>query len=233
METITNFENKNLDQNLNPVTPQKNIFKILFFILLTLVLVIIIVLTTLLITKNKSITPVEELTTIPSPTTIPTQTIVDETANWKTYTSKNEYVDYNFIYPKTWGLLERSTNTITIAGDIDSDYNNKVANGVRVCGNYSITCYKNLGIYISGSGTYYNQPNTIDNYIYSEKQKFNEVQKTTINNQTAYSFYAAGMAPEIKKYFIERGDGAFCEISFCDKDLTTNENHFLNSFKFN
>lgn len=104
MEQITNFETQNLDQNLNPITPQKNIFKILFFILLALVLVIISVLTTLLVTKNKSITPVQELTTIPSPTIIPTKTIVDETANWQTYT--NSTYKYSIQYSNQWIFRE-------------------------------------------------------------------------------------------------------------------------------
>ena len=147
------------------------------------------------------------------------------TQDWQTYTSKNEYVDYNFIYPKTWKLLEISMNLIQIEGDTNSDYNNKVENGVSVCKYYYILCYKDP--------EFYETPTTISNYIDSKKQQFKEVQKTTINNQTAYSLYTAGTVPEIKKYLIERKDGAFCEISFCDKDLTANENRFVNSFKFN
>ena len=104
MEPITNFENQSLNQNLNPTIPQKNIFKILFFIFLGLFLIVASVLTTLLITKNK--TPVSNQN-ISVPTVIPN---TNSAADWKNYI--NSKIGFSFKYPSDWTLNETGESIV-------------------------------------------------------------------------------------------------------------------------
>lgn len=113
MEAVTNPE----IQNLPPITPQNNNYKILFFVSLGLLLIIGSVLTTLLITQ-KSLLPTQTINTqeTKSITSVPTESAVTPTVvttpiesattssipkDWKTYISKE--LSLSFKYPTSWG----------------------------------------------------------------------------------------------------------------------------------
>ena len=118
MET-TNFESQNpipdiqipvpINSTLiNTPTPNKNIFKFLFFIFLGLFLVTLLFSTYLLvkigIKDQNSKTRVEnQITENITPTLIST-IVTDETKNWQTY--KNE--EFNFKYPLNWNIENES-----------------------------------------------------------------------------------------------------------------------------
>lgn len=100
METIANFENKNIVQPIPP-TPPKNIYKNLFFVFLALFLVTISVLITLLITKKQNLTEIET----PTPTAIPTA--IEKTNILK-------ISDIQMDLPKSWSVISVSDNSAKI-----------------------------------------------------------------------------------------------------------------------
>jgi len=126
METITNPE----IQNLPPIAPQNNNYKILFFVSLGLFLIVSSVLATLLITQKSSksiqtadiketeITPTETTKTeAESVTIIPTEIAVTPTKSattsnvpkdWKTY--RNTDYNYSIKYPPTWTVDLQAKN---------------------------------------------------------------------------------------------------------------------------
>ncbi|MDD4135590.1 MAG: hypothetical protein PHN66_00800 [Candidatus Shapirobacteria bacterium] len=115
META-NFESQNPIPDIQiPVlpstpTPNKNIFKFLFFIFLGLFLVTLLFSTYLLvkigIKDQNSKTRVEnQITENITPTLIPT-IVTDETQNWQTYDNE----EFNFKYPSNWNIENESIN---------------------------------------------------------------------------------------------------------------------------
>ena len=111
-ESINSIESV-LNQNSQFPTPNKNIFKILFFIFLGLFLIVLSVLTYSLINLKKSnIQSTSQIT--PTSTNAPT-TITNETSDWKTY--ENKEIGISFKYPPILNLSEKLTNglfTITV-----------------------------------------------------------------------------------------------------------------------
>lgn len=123
MEIPTPPEYQGLDQNVSPSIPQKNIYKILFFIFLGLFLIVSSVLVTLFFTQKtpeiSKITEIEEQETTPTKmpvsevTDIPTipankSTITPTSSSipkdWKTFSSIE--LGFSFNYPNSWGEAE-------------------------------------------------------------------------------------------------------------------------------
>lgn len=105
MGSITNFAN----QNLIVKNPPKNLFKILFFILLILFLIVIIFLITLLAAKTQN--PISNQVN-------PTPTVVNKISDWKTYNFP--YSDTSIKYPSNW-IVKNINNSVCLS-DISSIY---------------------------------------------------------------------------------------------------------------
>lgn len=118
---------------IDPLQPQKNNYKILFFLFLGLFLIILIILVLILTKTNKPATSqpqpqnqITETIIIPSPTSIPTPTQItltptnDPTKDWKTYT--NSSYGFSFKYPQETALSETNNETKISADEKNKTY---------------------------------------------------------------------------------------------------------------
>lgn len=115
MEAVTNPE----IQNLPPITPQNNIFKILFFIFLALFLTISIILVVYLVKNNQKqpelITKDEQTQTVSSIT--PTETVISPTLTISEETNILKISDIKMELPKNWKVYSVSGNNAKILTD--------------------------------------------------------------------------------------------------------------------
>lgn len=106
MEIINNSET----QNLNPIVPQKNIFKILFFVLLGLFLIVSLLIIFLLINIKKTI-PQPQNQTTGNISIVPTPIVLSEKTN------VIKILDIQMDLPEGWTVSSVSENTAKILTD--------------------------------------------------------------------------------------------------------------------
>jgi len=241
METITNPE----IQNLPPITPQNNNYKILFFVSLGLLLIIGSVLATLLITQ-KSLLPTQtantqetkSITSVPTETTvIPTKTAIKSSIpkDWKTYT--NDTYKYSISYPNTWTLKNENKNIFLSTPEYQKAVVDNQKNGTmsgEPDGSYNISCFKDIEEYSVAATQKSTPANSLSDYFTKNiSDEYFLIKKTTINNFNTYEVEMKGLGDGNKGFFIENINSYFCVISLKYKELTDIENQFVNSFKFN
>ena len=154
--------------------------------------------------------------------------------DWKTYT--NSTYKYSINYPNTWAFKTNTNKSIsleTLESQKATTELSKVKGDIpRICGYYQIQCFKNLNEFVSEYKETTKLVSLYD-YLLSDKIRFTNINKReNINGNNSYEAIEMGM-DNVKEIFIEKKDSSFCEISFCDQDLTDIENQFINTFKFN
>ena len=236
MET-TNFESQNPIPDIQiPVlpstpTPNKNIFKFLFFIFFGLFLVTLLFSTYLLvkisIKDQNSKTRVEnQITENITPTLIPT-IVTDETQNWQTYT--NSTFNYSIKYPQNWSIIQGHTYA---ADDSESIKNKSIE---IVDNNQKIV----MQIYIDSKSQIGNI--TLNEFV----KQITPLDKTKVSNITNYKINTfdgvsalvefTDKVPGLQsglRYFV-KNNNYYVTFSTEESKISANISNILSTFKFN
>ena len=98
------------------------------------------------------------------------------------------------------------------------------------CGDYQIMCYKSFADMVSEIELQETKVNSLSGWL--KTSLFKDFNQSTINNFTSYSVTQLGLS-ETNEFYIQNKDLSFCKITFCDRELSSTEKLFVNSFKFN
>ena len=250
METPISPEYQNLNQNTSPSIPQKNIYKILFFIFLGLFLIVTSVLATLLFTQKTSeisnITETEEQKTTPTKmpvsevTNIPTipvtkSTITPTSSNipkdWKTYADST--YKFSISYPPEW-TLETNINDVNRDPNVVDFFTIKSPEGEKEekiikskqpsMEGYPTPCGF-YGIYceksFNSSLQNYNQ-NFQSLVSLLKSDNFGNFTQSTTNGHILYSVIPMGLDGG-KEFYIQNKDTSFCVLQFCSETASGKE----------
>ena len=131
--------------------------------------------------------------------------------DWKTYT--NPTYKYSISYSPEWTIKTYPEHKNIVSFQSTEETGD-------TCGNYQITYYKS-----------FTEISSLSSWL--KTSLFKNFSQNTINGFTSYSVTQLGLS-ETKEFYIQNKDLSFCQITFCgDRDLTSVEKQFLNSFKFN
>lgn len=243
MEIPTSPEYQGLDQNVSPSIPQKNIYKILFFVFLGLFLVVSSVLATIFFTQKTTETlkiteteeqkttptkmPVSEVTDIP---TIPaaksnvTFTSSSIPKDWKTYSDSN--YKFSISYPPEW-TLETNINDVNRDPNVVDFFTIKSPEGekeekIMKSKQPSMEGYPSpCGFYrifceksFSLSLSQFNQ-NFQSLVSWLKSDYFSNFTQSTINGHVLYSVINSSSLAGGKEFYIQNKDSSYCSLAFC------------------
>ena len=232
MET-TNFETQNPIPDiqistdsalLNTPTPNKKIFKILFFIFLGLFLIISSIYAYLWVKSDQQ--PQNSQTQVQNPTSIPTTTI-DETQDWQTYT--NPTFNYSIKYPKNWSIVQGRTYAV----DDSESIKNK---SIEIVDNNQKTV---MQIYIDSKSQIGNF--TLDEFA----KKITPLDKTKVSNILNYKINTLDGVNALVEFtdkvpglqsglrYFTKNDNYYVTFSTEESKISTNISNILSTFKFN